>query len=503
MFDLNQRSAGVLLHLTSLPSDYGIGDFGPSAYRFVDWLKSAGQTLWQLLPINPIGPGNSPYQSVSAFAGSPLMVALEPLIEQGYLDKPALEANYFDATHVNFGKVIPWRLARLRAAFAGFTSRASAKTQQDFVSYCSAQAHWLDDYSLFMALEAANGGKAWWHWPQPLRDRNAAALSSARTEHRSEIAFWQFVQWNFDTQALALKHYANQQGISLMGDLPIFIAHHSADCWARPDLYFLDTDFQPTVVAGCPPDAMAPTGQRWGNPLYRWNLMAEENYQWWSKRLQRALAHADVFRIDHFRGFAGYYEIPASCPTAQDGRWVPGPGKALFEAITASLGTLPIVAEDLGLITEDVVELRDHFQYPGMKILQFGFGSDASDDFLPHNWGKNFLAYTGTHDNDTVRGWWNTSAAHERKYAGSYLPATDADVHWAMIRACCNSVANVAVFQLQDILGLDSAHRMNVPGTMGDHNWTWRFEWSWLNAEHARVLGLITAASGRGPFNLL
>jgi 4-alpha-glucanotransferase len=288
-----------------------------------------------------------------------------------------------------------------------------------------------------------------------------------------------------------------------MGDLPIFIAHHSADCWSRPDLYTLDQHFQPTVVAGCPPDAMAPTGQRWGNPLYRWEKMAEEDYAWWSARLKRALNQADVFRIDHFRGFAGYYEIPASCPTAEEGRWITGPGKALFEAIERTLGKLPIVAEDLGLITEDVIALRDGFAFPGMKILQFGFGTDGTDDFLPHNWGRNFVAYTGTHDNDTVRGWWDSASERERIYAGSYL-ATDADnAHWAMIRACCNSVANIAVFPLQDVLGLDGTHRMNVPGTIGAHNWTWRFHWDWLGSEPARVLGLISAASGRAPVTLL
>ncbi|MCU0756278.1 MAG: 4-alpha-glucanotransferase, partial [Xanthomonadales bacterium] len=283
----------------------------------------------------------------------------------------------------------------------------------------------------------------------------------------------------------------------------IFIAHHSADCWARPDLYELDADFQPTVVAGCPPDAMAPTGQRWGNPLYRWERMAAEGYAWWTARLKRALHQADVFRIDHFRGFAGYYEIPASCPTAEEGHWRSGPGRALFDAISAELGPLPIIAEDLGFITADVHQLRDGCGFPGMKILQFGFGSDAGDEYLPHNWGHHFVAYTGTHDNDTVRGWWNAASDRERAYAGSYLPASAADIHWAMIRACQNSVANIAIYPLQDVLGLGSEHRMNIPGTTGEHNWTWRFGWEQIDAEAGRVLGLITAASGRGRFELL
>ena len=287
-----------------------------------------------------------------------------------------------------------------------------------------------------------------------------------------------------------------------MGDLPIYVAHHSADCWARPDLYVLDGEGQPTVVAGCPPDAMAPTGQRWGNPIYRWDRMAAENFAWWSDRVRRALGLADVFRIDHFRGFAGYYEIPASCPTAEEGQWVAGPGKALFDAIEKALGPLPIVAEDLGLITPDVIDLRDGCGFPGMTILQFAFGGDAADPFLPHHSERARVAYTGTHDNDTVRGWWNSATPHERRFAGSYLPANEHDIHWAMIRACSNSVANFAVFPLQDVLGLDATHRMNIPGTMGDHNWTWRFTWPMVDAEHTRVLGVITAASGRGPWQL-
>jgi 4-alpha-glucanotransferase len=500
MFDLNQRSSGVLAHITSLPGPYGIGDLGNAAYSFVDWLERAGQHLWQLLPTNPIGPGNSPYQSVSAFAGSPLMVALEPLVKAGWLVPADASGAGFSDTRVDFDKVVPWRLAQLRLAEAGFTERASTADREAFAHYVRTQASWLDDYSLFMACESAHGGRAWWDWTPALRQRDASALTAARVEYAAEIRFWQFVQWCFDAQLAALKAYANARGIALMGDLPIFIAHHSADCWARPDLYYLDGNYQTTVVAGCPPDAMAPTGQRWGNPLYRWDRMLAENFSWWTARLKRALSQADVFRIDHFRGFAGYYEIPASCQTAEEGKWVPGPGRALFDAISAELGKLPIVAEDLGLITPDVIELRDGLQFPGMKILQFGFGTDASDDFLPHNWARPFVAYTGTHDNDTVRGWWRQASSHERGYAGTYLAASEADVHWAMIRACWNSVANIAVCQLQDVLGLDSAHRMNIPGTMGSHNWTWRFQAQDLSAEPARVLRLMSAASGRSAF---
>jgi 4-alpha-glucanotransferase len=303
-------------------------------------------------------------------------------------------------------------------------------------------------------------------------------------------------------QCASLKSYANERGVSLMGDLPIFVAHDSADCWSRPDLYLLDENFQTTVVAGVPPDDLGPLGQRWGNPLYRWDRMAEEGYAWWTARVKRALDSADVFRIDHFRGFAGYYEIPASSPDARQGRWLKGPGQPLFEAIEAALGKLPIVAEDLGYITEDVHALRDGCGFPGMKILQFAFGGDGGHEFLPHNWPKASVAYTGTHDNDTVRGWWDHASPRERAYAGSYLACGEHDVHWAMIRACCNSVANIAVFPLQDVLGLPSEHRMNIPGVLGG-NWAWRFSWPMIGDEATRVLGLITAASGRGPFELL
>jgi 4-alpha-glucanotransferase len=500
--NLHQRAAGVLLHVTSLPGPHGIGDFGPEAYHFVDWLHAAGQKLWQWLPVNPIGPGNSPYQSVSAFAGSPLMVALEPLVQRGWVDAPQLPHAGFSRAAVEFDRVVPWRLARLREAAAGFRARATAGERAALAAWREAQAYWLDDYTLFMALESAHQGRPWWEWAEPLRVRDAAALVAARCEHADEIAFWAFVQWCFDEQCTRLKAYAHDRGISIMGDLPIFVAHHSADCWARPDLYELDDAFQPTVVAGCPPDDLGPQGQRWGNPLYRWDRMAAEGYAWWIDRVHRALDLADVFRIDHFRGFAGYYEIPASSPTAHVGCWRPGPGQALFDAISAKLGELPIVAEDLGHITPDVIELRDGCGFPGMKILQFAFGGDGTHEFLPHNYPAHCLVYTGTHDNDTVHGWWQQAAPRERAYAGAYLAATDADVHWAMIRAAWNSVAHIAVCQFQDVLGLDSTHRMNVPG-VGEGNWSWRFDWSLVGAEPSRVLGLMTAASGRGRFELL
>jgi 4-alpha-glucanotransferase len=500
--DLSRRISGVLLHVTSLPGPHGIGDFGPGAYRFVDWLVDAGQGIWQWLPTTPIGPGDSPYQSVSAFAGSPLMVALEPLRERGWLAEIALPKPSFDAYSVDFGRVIPWRLAQLRAAEAGFRERASAADRADFAGWRAAQRSWLDDYALFMALETAHGGQPWWEWAVPLRDRDAGALAAARAAHAAVVDFWAFVQWCFDRQCEQLKQYANERGVALVGDLPIFIAHHSADCWARPDLYFLDEQRQPTVVAGVPPDDLGPLGQRWGNPLYRWDRMAAEDYAWWSARVRRALEQADLLRIDHFRGFAGYWEIPASSPTAQVGRWVDGPGQALFDAIGRALGPLPILAEDLGLITPDVIALRDGCGFPGMKILQFAFGAGGDHEFLPHEYTRDTAVYTGTHDNDTVLGWWDHATPAERHFAGTYLGAGRADIHWAMIRAACNSVARYAIFPLQDVLGLESPHRMNLPGTASG-NWRWRFDWPMVGDEAARRLAATAAASGRAPIGLL
>ena len=500
--NLDQRCAGVLAHITSLPGPHGMGDFGPGAYAFVDWLAAAGQRLWQWLPSTPIGPGDSPYQGVSAFAGSQWMVALEPLVEKGWLPDPIPLEHGFDARRVDYGRVLPWREQQLRAAAAGFFASADEADRAAYERWCAAQDSWLADYALFMAIRSPRQGQPWWDWPAALARREPAALASARIEYRLEIAFWNFVQWCFDSQCAALKAHARDRGVSIMGDLPIFVAHDSADCWSRPDLYYLDENFQTTVVAGVPPDDMGPLGQRWGNPLYRWDRMAAEGFSWWTARVRRALVQADVLRIDHFRGFAGYWEIPASCPTAMQGRWVPAPGKQLFEAIARALGALPIVAEDLGLITPDVIALRDGCGFPGMRILQFGFGGDGSHEFLPHNYVRETVAYTGTHDNETARGWWDNAATDERRFAAAYLHASAADIHWRMIQAVCNSVANIAVCQMQDVLGLDGSHRMNLPGT-SDGNWAWRFDWSMLGSEHTVRLGQIAASSGRGPFALL
>jgi 4-alpha-glucanotransferase len=494
---LNQRTSGILLHPTSLPGPHGMGDLGPSAHHFVDWLAGAGQKLWQWLPATPVGSGNSAYQSVSAFAGGPHLIALEPLRDAGWLDLPLEQVPTFDAHAVDFDRALPWRMTQLRRAWAGFTEKATAAERDDLAAWASAQASWLDDYTLFMALEQAHDGQPWWTWPADLAAHKSAALKKARKAHAEEIGFWTFVQWCFDTQVVALKRYANERGVGLMADLPIFVAHHSADVWARPDLYILDKQFQPTVVAGAPPDPLGPEGQRWGNPLYRWDRMAREHFAWWIARVARTLHQADVFRIDHFRGFAAYWEIQADHPDARQGHWVPGPGQALFDAITQALGPVPVVAEDLGVITDDVTALREACGFPGMKVLQYAFADDATHEYLPHNATPDSVVYTGTHDTDTLRGWWDHASPAERHFAGTYLACGASDVHWAAIRAAMNSVARTVITPLQDVLGLGSEHRMNTPGTMGPHNWAWRFTWSQIGDEPGRVLGLMTRFSGR------
>jgi 4-alpha-glucanotransferase len=495
-----QRQAGVVLHFTSLPGPHGCGDLGAPARRFVDWLASAGQSLWQSLPVNPVGPGDSPYQSPSAFAGNPLLVALPPLIEEGWLDQSL--APTFNHQRVDYASVAPWRLAQLQQAAAGFFTRGNRADQQAFSAWRLTQTSWLDDWCLFAALKDFHGGQPWWTWAPALARRNPSAVHAARATHAQAIQAQAFVQWCFDTQITALKTYAQARGVSLMGDLPIFVAHDSADCWARPDLYFLDDQHQPSFVAGVPPDGFTPDGQRWGNPLYRWDRMAADGYAWWVARVRRVLAHAHVFRIDHFRGFAGYWEVPASCPTACVGRWAPGPGKPLFAAIEKALGPLPIVAEDLGTITPDVIELRDHFGFPGMRIVQEAFSGDASHAFLPHHYIANGLAYTSTHDSDTAAGWWHGAPAAHRAFAAAYLnvdaKASGPDIAQALLRAAYCSVANLALAPMQDLLGLDGAHRMNLPGT-AQGNWAWRFNWAMVGAEVAPALARLAVVSGRAP----
>ncbi len=465
-----QRSAGVLLHPTSLPGPEGIGDVGPQAYRWVDWLVATGCTLWQLLPLGPTGYGDSPYQCFSAFAGNPLLISPELLLQDGLLTAADLDDRpEFPADHVDYGPVIHWKLKLLDRAFERYQADA-APLRVQFETFQAQEHYWLSDFALFMSIKEAQGGVAWEHWPEPLRLRDPQALAEARqAEAVQRHAFRQFL---FFKQWMALREYAHAKGLHIVGDIPIFVAFDSAEAWSHPELFYLDEERKPTIVAGVPPDYFSPTGQLWGNPLYRWEAHAQSGYAWWIDRMRATLKQVDIIRLDHFRGFAGYWAVPYGNPTAEIGEWRSGPNKHFLVALQQALGDLPIIAEDLGLITPDVVELRDRFDLPGMRIFQFGFGS-PQDPFLPHNYVRNCVAYTGTHDNDTVLGWYKTAPKSEQILARKYLNATARNLPWAMLRSLWGSVANTVVAPMQDLLSLGTQARMNFPGKPAG-NWTWR-----------------------------
>jgi 4-alpha-glucanotransferase len=496
------RQSGVLLHPTSLPGPHGSGDLGASAFHFVDWLAAAGQKLWQILPLGGIGPGNSPYMSSSAFAGNLLLIDLAELQQRGWLTAQELQPDAaFSESRLNFAAVVPWRRARLERAAQQFAATASPAELADLAAFQTAQSDWLNDYALFMTLADAHGWRDWCDWPATLAQREPAALQAARVQYAPQIAFWTFCQWCFFRQWHAIKRYANERGIQIVGDAPIFIAYQSAEVWANPGLFELDAQGRAQVVAGVPPDYFSPTGQRWGNPLYRWSAHQADGFQWWIQRVRRTFELVDIVRIDHFRGFADYWEIPASEPTAMHGRWVTGPGAALFDAIRAALGELPVIAEDLGELTPEVTVLRQQLDLPGMRILHFAFGGHHSNSYLPHNFDANTVVYTGTHDNNTSQGWWAEITETERQHARAYLnlshqPDPAADIHWQLIRAACASVANTAIHPLQDVLGLGVACRMNLPG-VGQGYWEWRFTWDQVQPEHAQQLAGLCQLYGR------
>jgi 4-alpha-glucanotransferase len=479
-----ERAGGILLHPTSLPGPYGIGDLGPQAYHFVDWLASTGCRLWQVLPLGPTGYGDSPYQCFSAFAGNPYLISFDELIEDGLLDPDDFaHMPDFNASRVDYGLLIPWKLDLLQKAFSRFstilrgsTVRSEAeKLMDEFNSFRADNASWLNDFALFMSLKEANGGGAWSDWDESFRKRKKSAMNEARKAYAESMDRYSFYQFLFFRQWNKLRAYASERDITIIGDIPIFIAYDSADAWANPDLFFLDKDGLPTVVAGVPPDYFSATGQLWGNPLYRWKAHEKTGYAWWLERFRSVLKFVDVVRLDHFRGFAGYYEIPFGEKTAERGRWVTGPGKDFFKVISSALSgtdTLPIIAEDLGVITPDVVDLRDSFNLPGMKILQFGFTS-PDDPFLPHHYRTNCVAYTGTHDNDTACGWFDSAPEHERAFALRYLNTDGEDFAWDLIRSVWSSVAVYAITPMQDALSLGTEARMNFPSKLGG-NWEWR-----------------------------
>jgi 4-alpha-glucanotransferase len=493
------RASGVLLHPTSLPGPHGSGDLGAAAFHFVDWLAAAGQRLWQILPLGGTGPGNSPYMSTSAFAGNVLLVDLGELHARGWLDDADLApAPGFDTRRIAFGAVAPYRMERLARAARRFEQAASAAERADFDTFRAAHASWLPDYALFMALAEHFEGRDWCDWDAPLAARDPAALAAAAREHAPRIAFWEFGQWCFFRQWQRLRAYANERGVRILGDVPIFVAHQSAETWARPELFELDERGRQTAVAGVPPDLFSATGQHWGNPLYRWPAHAREGYAWWIERVRRTFELVDVARIDHFRGFAAYWEIPAGERTAVNGRWVPGPGEALFDAVAAALGPLPVVAEDLGVITPDVDALRRRLGLPGMCVLHFAWGQPdgAANRYLPHNHAPDTVCLTGSHDNDTTVGWWHAAPEAVRDHVRRYLASDGMDIAWTMIRAAWASVADTAVAPMQDVLALGGEHRMNLPGT-GEGNWGWRFDWSDVGPEPARRLRALTELYGR------
>ena len=505
------RSSGLLLHITSLPSRFGIGDLGPNAYRFADVLAGAGQRVWQMLPVVPVAHSYSPYASPSTFAGNPLMISPERLLDEGLLHPEDLADGPDLPDHtVDFEHVIPYKRHLLERAFERFETRDDSAIRDAFDRFCQDQAAWLDDYALFTALKEAFDDRAWTEWPVALAHRHPEALAHARDEHARAVrmhAFWQFL---FDRQWNALHAYCRDRGIAILGDVPIYVAHDSADVWAAPHLFFLDAAGNPTVVAGVPPDYFSETGQRWGNPLYRWDVMQADDYTWWTHRLRRAITLFGMIRLDHFRGFAAYWEVPAHEETAINGRWVGGPGAVLFERLEANLGRLPILAENLGIITDDVTALMKQFDFPGMAVLQFGFGGDTDNEHLPHNYTHHLVVYSGTHYNDTLLGWWTNAestlnaetVAREQAYARHYLnlgPEAQDDLHWRCIRMLMASSASLVVTPVQDVLGLGSDARMNTPGTESG-NWGWRLlpgQLDALSGDPARHLHALTRIFGR------
>lgn len=493
------RSSGILCHPTSFPSRYGIGDLGKGAYDFLDWLAAAKQQLWQVLPLGPTGYGDSPYQSFSAFAGNPLLISPDGLAYAGLLPHEALaDVSAFPGHRVDFGAVIPYKQKLFRQSYAHFTAQGTADQRNAFAAFRERNAHWLSDFALFMAIKGHFGGGSWHNWPHDILVRYGPAVDYYRRLLADEIGYHEYLQWQFAEQWSSLKARAAALGIQIIGDVPIFVAEDSADVWSRPELFYLDENRNPIVVAGVPPDNFSATGQRWGNPHYRWDVMAQDGYRWWIERIRHTLTQVDIIRFDHFRGFEAAWQIPANEPTAIKGQWVKGPGAALFEAILAALGSLPIIAEDLGVITPEVDALRMQFNFPGMKILQFGFALDNNPKYLPHTFDKDFIVYPGTHDNNTVIGWFNEAVRTgvEKWNCLRYLGTDGHDLAWDFIRLAWSSVANQAVACLQDVMSLGNEARMNFP-SKASGNWQWRYTPEMLTDALCARLRELTEIYGR------
>jgi len=504
------RSSGILLHVTSLPGGHGIGDLGASAYEFVDFLTRCGQKIWQMLPLGPTGYGDSPYQLFSAFAGNPLLIDLHALQDQGFLSAQDLAvASALPNDRVEYGAVIDVKRRLVAHAARAFWADSGRANLAAFDIFCRENAAWLDDYSLFMACKALYNDAIWADWDDGIRRRDPSTLEEWRQKLAPEIKVHKFAQFEFFRQWQKLKLYCQSRGVRIMGDIPIYVAHDSADVWAHPELFRLDEHSRPTAVAGVPPDYFSATGQLWGNPLYRWDVSAASGHRWWIDRFRASLKLFDYVRLDHFRGFEAFWEVPATAATAQAGKWVKGPGADFFRTVKAELKVLPFVAENLGVITPEVEGLREEFGFPGMSLLQFAFGNDPQGpSFRPHNYSRKLAAYTGGHDNDTTVGWWNSSGIgestrtpedihKERAFASAYLGLKDDEpINWVMIRAVHASVADIAIVPLQDVLGLGSEARMNLPGTLSG-NWKWRYQANALTTDVAARVRELTVLYAR------
>lgn len=503
-----RRASGILLHPTSLPGRFGIGDLGDEACAFIDFLAATKQTLWQVLPLGPTGYGDSPYQCFSAFAGNTLLISPQRLIQDGLLSYDDIrEVPKFPSSHVDFGLAITYKKTLLDRAFHNFGNNTDSTLRNEFSAFCHETELWLEDYALFRALKDAHGGVEWTRWEPRFAMRDPGALAHAREALREKVEAEKFFQFLFFRQWAALKNYCHERRISIIGDTPIFVAFDSAEVWTQPEMFKLGPDRRPEVVAGVPPDYFSKTGQLWGNPIYNWEAMRSTGFAWWIDRLRATFRTVDILRIDHFRGFCASWEIPGGDKTAERGQWVTVPGRELFATLRHKFGELPIIAEDLGFITPDVEVLRDEFDFAGMRVLQFAFSGDSKTIDLPHNHIRNCVVYTGTHDNDTTVGWFRSKAgksstrnaqqiAREREYALQYLNSYGREIHWDMIRAAWASVANTAIAPLQDVLGLGSRARMNLPATH-EGNWRWRFTAGALSKKHSDRLGELTELYGR------
>lgn len=491
------RESGILLPIASLPSKYGIGAFSKEAYKFIDQLKAAGQSYWQILPLGPTGYGDSPYQSFSTFAGNPYFIDLEALIDEGYLTREECEAYDFGQNdrYVDYEKIYLSKFRVLRTAY----ERSNIGKSSAFQQFVKENAYWLEDYALYMSVKNRFFGKSWWEWDDDIRTRQSGAIEKYKNECADEIKFYEFQQFMFMRQWSKLKAYAKEQGVGIIGDIPIYVAFDSADAWSRPELFWFDENMQPIAVAGCPPDAFSPTGQLWGNPLYDWEYHKKTSYAWWIQRIAYCFKLYDVVRVDHFRGFDEYYSIPFNSPTAQNGCWKKGPGYDIFKELNKQLGDLKIIAEDLGFLTESVIELVKKTGYPGMKVLEFAFDSREQSDYSPHNYDKNCVVYTGTHDNETIVGWYDNLNPKDKQLAKDYLDIdseNEKDIHWKFIRLALASVANLVVIPIQDYLGLGNEARINKPSTVGD-NWKWRLRDNEITDDLLRKINKVTKIYGR------